>query len=525
LENDLHAYREVVAPRLALAGTPTTKRAALRTLAHLLRGLSEVLAPILPFTSETIHRSLSTERSSVFEQGMGGLDRTLLSDDLFAAWDRWRTVLRSVDRFRRALGVPPTTVLPAVVLVLSADDMAERLRTEKDTLARLARVQRVEIASPKQPWTGRQRAMRPVESEVQKAYPSQASQIIHLLQHMAPRRWETTAGQEELTVVINGLPRRIFPSMVAFTDTLPERVVPVAWSLGEMYIERPAGVEFARPPTPPLSSDAFWLVRRLQRRLRATPIEPGQSGRIALVTAKDPLASELRAGSVTIARYLALTELRVVEKSDDATPPTALRGRTRTGDRWSIHVPNLPPRRARMKTPREGGRLPRVSVSALSTPNVVEEVDYADEKLVAHAEVVRSLGQQLDDIIGIPLLGPAKVAIAWEHGVHSAEDLQHLSFEAVSALPGFGGPVAEVVVARLGGSVPTGARHRGVSGASTARTVRERTPPIPPAVAPPGNVSGSEPERRSSTDVAALVVPEPVRPDVPAPEIIGPDEP
>src|SRR5208282_3300460 len=38
LDNDLVQYRELVGPRLALAGAPTTKRAALRTMAHLLRG-------------------------------------------------------------------------------------------------------------------------------------------------------------------------------------------------------------------------------------------------------------------------------------------------------------------------------------------------------------------------------------------------------------------------------------------------------------------------------------------------------
>ncbi|HYA54638.1 MAG TPA: class I tRNA ligase family protein, partial [Thermoplasmata archaeon] len=110
IDNDLVTYRELVRPRLALAGAPPTKRAALRTLVHLLRGISEVLAPIVPFTSEAVHRSLAPERTSLFEQPMAGLDRTLLNDDLVAAWDRWRAVLRSIDRFRRSRAIPRTTV-------------------------------------------------------------------------------------------------------------------------------------------------------------------------------------------------------------------------------------------------------------------------------------------------------------------------------------------------------------------------------------------------------------------------------
>jgi hypothetical protein len=479
LDNDLVDYRELVQPRLALAGTPTTKRGALRTLVHLVRSLAEVLAPILPFTSEAVHRALSADRTSLFDQPMGGLDRSLLSDELVAAWDRWWTVLTSVDRFRRSLGVPRTTVLPSVVLVLPADDVGDRFRAEKETLARLARIQRLAIASPHEPWTGRQRKIRPAESEIQKAYPSQASQIVHLLRRMPPRRWETALGQEELTVVIDGLPRRVFPNMVAFSDTLPDRVVPIPWSLGEMYAEFPAGTAAANRLIPPLSTDAFWLVRRLERRLRAAPPSSVETSRIALVTAKDPLASELRGAADAISRYLGLRELRVVPKAEEAVPPTAMTGRTRTGDRWWVHIPDLPARRLREKRPRLGARLQRVSVSLASSSATTGEVDYADEKFVAHEEEVRALGQQLDDIIGVPLLGPSKIAIAWEQGLHSVEDLRRSSFDVVSAWPGFGGPVAEVVVSRLGGSVPLG--H--------ARQIRR-----PPAIPPPSRVEASPPE-------------------------------
>jgi hypothetical protein len=539
LDNDLAEYRELVRSRLALAGTPAPKLGALRTLAHVLRGLSEVLAPVVPFTAEAVHRSLSPERMSLFEQSMAGVDRALLNDELVAAWDRWRSVLRSVDRFRRTLGVSPSTVLPSVVLVLPVDDVGDRFRSEKETLARLARVQRVDVGSPRELWTGRQRVLRPVESEIQKAYPTEASQIIHLLQRMAPRRWETAAGPEELDVVINGVPRRVFPSMIAFSNTLPERVVPFPWPLGEMYVELPSGAEVARPPTPPLSSDAFWLVRRVARRLRASPPDAGQRPRIAIVTAKDPLASELRGLADPIARYLGLAELRVVEKSEEAVPPNALTGRTRTGDRWWVHVPELPKRPPREKRPCAGDRLQRVPCSLPS--DEAEAVDYADEMLVAHEEVIRALGQQLDDIIGIPLLGPAKVAAAWERGLHSIDDLRGIPYETVLTWPGFGGPVAAVVVTKLGGSVPAGNRRRirrapvttlptrlsppamspaPAPEAPTAIALTEQpkvavevpSPPTPPADLAPGDA-------RSLPEVAVIgESPEPVAPEVAAPE-------
>ena len=479
LDNDFAEYRELVQPRLALAGSPPTKRAALRTLVHLLRGVSEVLAPIAPFTAESVHRSLSSERTSLFEQPMVGLDRSLVSDDLVASWDRWRTVLRSLDRFRRSLGIPRTTVVPSLVLVVAGDDVGDRLRAEKEVLARLARVQRIEVGSPREPWVGRQRVLHPVESEIQKVYPAQASQIVHLLRRMGPRRAAGGGGEEELSVVIDGYPVRVFPTMVAYVDSLPKRMVPVAWPLGDMYAELLGDAAADAATFPPLSSDAFWLVRRVERRLKAAPPVPGQSPRIALVTVKDPLASELRAAAEPIARYLGLGEFRVVEKSEEAVPPYAMTGRTRTGDRWWVHVPGLPAPRPREKHPSAAVRVLRVAFPPPTAP--AEEVDFSDEKVVAHAEAVRALGQELDDLVGLPLLGPAKISVAWDRGVQSVDDFRHATFEAVSALPGFGGPVAEIVVAKLGGTVPPRPwRDRGRN--SAPRTVRR--PPVEPTHTP-----------------------------------------
>lgn len=494
LDNDLVAYYELVRPRLALAGSPTTKRAALRTLAHLLRGLSEVLAPILPFISEAVHRAFSAERTSIFEHSMGGLDRGLLNDDLVASWDRWIGVIRCTDRMRRSLGVDRSTMLPSVVLVLPADDLADKFRADAETIARLARIQRLEVASPRQPWAGRHRAIRPVESEIQRAYPAQASQVVHLLRRMPPRRWESPLGQEELTVVINGLPKRVFPNMVVFSDTLPDRVIPFPWALGEMYIEQPAGVSLSRTPMPPLSADGYWLVHRLEQRLRPFPSPDRPPVRVALVTAKSPLSTELRSASVSIAAYLGLREFRVVESSEEPTPTNAMTGRTRTGDRWWVHVPDLPARRVREKRLREGARGKRVSVSPVEPP---AEFDFSDPTFVAHEEAIRALGQELDGILGIPLLGPSKIASAWDLGIRSVDDLRRSSFATVAELPGFGGPVAEAVMAKLGGVVPSTA-HRTVRIVATVRV-------------PTGSASAPGPARASSRIAAPTPrsVPEP----------------
>ena len=466
LDNDLVDYRQMVSPRLALAGDPPSKRGALRTLVHLLRSSAQILAPIAPFTMEAIHRSVSPARTSLFERTIPGPVRALENEELFAAWDRWQTVLRSVGRFRRSIGAARSTRLPLLVLSPPADDVADRFRAETELLARLTGVDRIEVGSPREPWKGRRRVLVPVEAEVQRVYPTQAKQIVHLLQRMTPKRAAEAAGDAELNVVIDGYPVRIYPAMISVVDTLPERVVPVPWSLGQMYVETPTDARVARPPFPPLSPDAFWLVRRLDRRLRSSPPPAGQPPRPAVVTVKEPLASELRAVAAPLAQVLGLSELRVVDRSEEQVPHLAITGRTRTGDRWWVHVPGLPAPPARSKKPLPLGRLPRVATpppSALS-----EEVDFTDEKVVAREEAVRALGQELDDIVGLPLLGPSKVSAAWDQGLRSVDDLRHAPFDIVAALPGFGGPIAEVVIERIGGTPPP---HRG-----RARQRRE-TPP------------------------------------------------
>jgi hypothetical protein len=481
LDNDLAEYRDLIEPRLALGGSPPSKRGALRTLFHLFRGISETLAPIAPFTSESVHRAVSSDRASLFEQPLPGLDRALLNDELAAAWGRWRAVLRSIQRFRRSYRIPRSTPIPSLVLAVASDDVGDRLRAEKETLARLARVTRLEVGSPREPWAGRQRVLKPVESEIQKVYPTQASQIVHLLQRMPARR--AAGGSEELSVVITSYPVRILPGMVTFVDTLPDRVVPVPWSLGEMYAELPAGIEPTPSGPPPLSSDAFWLIHRLERVLRADPARPG-TARVAIATVKDPLATELRTDAEALARYLGVREFRVIERSEEPVPPNALTGRTRTGERWWVHVPDLSPRKATTKHRAPGPRLRRVSVRVLTGP--VDEVDYADEKVVAHEEAVRALGQELDNIVGVPLLGPAKISSAWELGMHSVDDYRHASLQTVVALPGFGGPVATLVLEKLAGQAATPPERPGPPSASTTGPVghpEEATPP--PASTPP----------------------------------------
>ncbi|MFY9717532.1 MAG: class I tRNA ligase family protein, partial [Thermoplasmata archaeon] len=457
LERDLLEYLEITRPRLDFAGSPATKRGALRTLVYLFRAAAIALAPIAPFTADTVHRRLLGEPRSLFESTDLGGDRTLVNEELATAWDRWHAVIASADTFRRDHHLASSTQLPLAAIVFRDEETAARLRADRATIERLARIARLEVTSPQVPWAARQRRLVPVESEIQRAYPALATQIVHLLERMPPRRSTESPGRE-LTVFVHGVPRTITPEMVTTVDTLPEGYAPIPYGPGEMYVQPPPkGESIATPP--PLSSDAFWVVRWVRRRLAAAPAAGDPAGHVAIVSAVDPLAAELREKSAAIAEYLGLRELRIVGNVPESLPHAQMEGRTRTGARWTVSLPGIAAhhRLPKRRTARSDGR----RVRPPREPTAPAEVDYADDAVIAREESIRDLGRELDALLAAPLLGPAKVTIAWEAGLRSMQEYRDAPFERIESLVGFGRPVAASLWTKLGRPVPSGpARHR-----------------------------------------------------------------
>ncbi|MGB7124853.1 MAG: DUF835 domain-containing protein [Thermoplasmata archaeon] len=451
LENDLARYRSWTAGRLAAPGSPPSKQSALRTLVHVISSSILLLGPIAPHLAEATHRALRRARASLFEETAAGVDRTLLDDTRAKAWDRWTAVTRAADRFRRTLGVPVATVLPSMALVVGSDPLGDELRAEAPTLERLAGVQKIEVGSPAAPWAGRRRQLRPVEAEIQRIYPARAAQIIHMLRRMPERKWADPSSGQEFSMMVNGQPTHILPSMIAWAETLPDRLVPVPWSPGELYAEVPAGRDLPSDPPPPLSPDGFGVVTRVAHRIRSAP---GAVPPVVIVAAPGPLGAELGAVAVPLARHLGVPEFRVVA-SDRELPRHGLEyGRTKAGTPWSFHVGRAPTvaRPVKSRPARErGARVRPAFAPGALTP---EEKDYADEGLIAREAAVRALGEELDDLLGAPVLGPTKVAAAWELGLTSVEEYRRAPWITLVGAPGFGVPIASALVRKFGGTVP-----------------------------------------------------------------------
>ncbi|HXW67267.1 MAG TPA: class I tRNA ligase family protein [Thermoplasmata archaeon] len=526
LENDLDVYREWTAGRLAPSATALSKRGAQRTLLYIVAQSSLLLAPIAPHTAESIHARLAPRRASVFAETVAPADRALLDEERAKAWDRWRSVLGALDRFRRAHGIAPEALLPSAVLVLPTDPIAEAYRAEAPILERMGRLGKIEVASPSSPWTGRRRLLKPVESEIQRVYGARGAQLIHLLRRMPERKW-TDGSASGFSVQISGQPTQVLPSMVDWVDVLPEHVRPVRWNDGELYVEAPTTTPLPAPGPPPLSSDAFRLVERLAGRARASRAERSTPP-VALVVAREPLSKELAAEAVTIAGYLGLAELRLVASDREFPPGRRESGRDSEGVGWSFHLSGDAARpRARRRAP-SGEKGARVRPAFLPSSFAPAAIDYSSEEFLAQEAAIRAFGAEVDQIMGGALIGPSKLRGAWQAGLHGVEDLRHAPWETLVGLPGFGEPVAASLVEHLGGTVPPRAPR--ARRAAVARTrpelptdvplaspdpARNAPPPLPerePPMVPFGSVAVAPP----AIVTPAPKVPERIEPRPPA---------
>ena len=475
LSNDLEAYVGRVRPRLDLPGTPPTRRGALRTLHHLLRESAVILAPVAPHIAEVVWGGLVPGRTSLFESAIDPLDSSLLDEEAVKAWDRWASVGRAVAAFRRRIGVGPSVPIPSVIAILGSDELAAQLRADRATLQRLGHVGRFEAFGPSAPWTGRERAFEPVLSEIQRVYPQEAGQILHLLKRMPARKRTEGAAPDELSVVVRGLSRRILPSMVEFVEQLPDRVVAVPWNLGELYIELPAQQPVPTRNPPPSSPDAFRLLSRVEHELRRTATTPPTDRGPVVVATLDPLAAELRALARPLAAYLGVSEVRVVDPSAEFPRTRCLFGRTRTGVHWWALLPGEVAPAVRTKHRMARPRLARVRSSPTSGIHAFGETDFASEAAIAHSEEIRTLMQELDGILEAPLLGPTAVEGAWSAGFHSLASFGQAPFDQISAIPGFGRPLTAALVGKLGAS----SRRGPPDSQAPARPIQPRPPHSP----------------------------------------------
>ncbi|MCI4324468.1 MAG: class I tRNA ligase family protein [Thermoplasmata archaeon] len=488
-------YLPMVASRLAAPGLPPGKVAALRVLHHVLPAWVELYAPIAPFTMEALHRAFQPDGGSVFDGGiLPAVDRAV-SVEAEGEYDRWRTFGEALRVGRRRFGIPAATELPRAILLVNDEATATRLRSTAAVLGRLAHVTEVIVGSPSQPWDGQRIEVHPVLAAIQKTYGAQSARVVRILEQIPSRRVQDGVRAGTLSIALDGRQMPILPGMVEFSESLPDDVVPVPWGHGEILISLPPDTARHKRKAPALTLDGYRIVRHIERRLH---IAGGVTPELVVVSANGPLGEEMAKHAVAVAAYIGIGQLAVNDGT--LSPPmteTSL-GRTRRGGRWRVYIPGVPvrPPTARPSRPALGRH--RVPVFAESRPTL-ETVPFLEGSVRNREETVRSIVEQVDRVVGRPVVGPTKVGNAFDAGFTSFDLLSKAPYDQLSGVAGFGPFVAGLLVESFGGEVPAPPpRHRphlvrpGEHEPAPPETLEapamvepQPAPPVPAAAPPP----------------------------------------
>ncbi|MCI4332833.1 MAG: DUF835 domain-containing protein [Thermoplasmata archaeon] len=450
-------YFPVVAGRLAVGGLPPPKVAALRVLHHVLTRWVELYAPIAPFAMEAIHRAFQPDGASVFDGTLAPALDAVVTAEAEGDYERWLSFGAALRVGRRRFGIPPTAELPRAVLLVNDEAVATRLRVTAPILSRLAHVAEILVGSPAQPWEGRRVEVRPILPAIQKTYGAQSARVVRILEQIPSRRVQDGVRAGTLSIALDGRQMPILAGMVEFAESLPDDVVPVAWGLGEVLISLPPDSERHRRRAPALSLDGYQIVRHLERRLqRAGGVAP----ELVVVSANGVLGEEMAKHALAVAQYAGVGQIAVNDGTITLPPAETSSGRTRRGERWRVYVPGLPIPPSIRKAQRSSAGRRRIPEFVEPRPEP-EEFEVLEQSLREREESIRAIVEQIDHVVGRPVVGPAKVRLAVEAGLGTFEAIAHAPYDQLSAIPGFGPFVAGVLVESFGGALPSPTpRHR-----------------------------------------------------------------
>ena len=448
---DLDLRRDYLAEargRLAASRPLEDRTVVVRVLTHVVPRWAELYSPVAPYTMEAVHRAFRGDAECLAELTFAPLEEGWIDPALAGAPRRWSDLGRALARERRRRRLDATTAWPTVVCIANDESLAAALDREAATLARRLRATSLTIASPRSPWAGRRVRASPVLSEIQRVYPAEASRILRLLERLPSYRVQDGLRDGTLTVTLDARPVVILPSMFALVETVPDGFVPVPWPGGQLFVELPPGGPPSVPPQPELSFEAYRVVEAAQRHLRRAASPPVR----VRIHAEPPLREELLRRAPEIARFLGVP-VQVSEGTEGFVASETRNGRTRRGVGYAIHVSGVPAtrRRRKVRPAPSPARRPRRVVPRYPA---AREPEPAVEAVAEPWDEIRAAVSRFDADLGLPLMGPSKLRMAWEAGLHGYDAIRAAPFDALAPIPGFGPQVAAHLVRHFGGTVP-----------------------------------------------------------------------
>jgi hypothetical protein len=446
-------YLLISRSRMDETGPSVGKTAAERVLFYVVTGLAELWAPFAPFTMEAIDRTFRDDARSLFEAPLAPVRQSLVDPASEKLLDRVAPIALAVERARRRLSLPRAARWASLVVNARDEGVAAELRGLLPVLTRILPAEAVEIASPAQPWEGRQIRVAPNMPELQRVYRASAGRIATLLSQMPGKRVKEGLRNQTLSVVLGGSPVQVLPPMVELIDALPPGLMVLPAPQGEIYLKLPDGTNSsALDLMLGLGPDAYRVVRSVRRRLAGAP--PGSNVTEVWVEAPPALEEELRSHAVAVAQSLQVPRFEALASGTRFIPGETTGGRTAVGTQWRLWIPGLPRPvgRHKVRASRPMGR--RSRRAAYFEPLDDEGTDFLSDEVRNRDATLLATLEQLDQAVGVPYIGLAKLSAASDAGFPDFASLSHAPYEKLVAVPGFGPYLAREIVRHFGGSAP-----------------------------------------------------------------------
>lgn len=458
-------YLQLVRARMSGRAPPAHRAAISRLFQYVFPLLGELGAPLAPFVSDALFASLRGRGRSVFEGHFTPVQEPLLDPAAEDSLATWQGLGAALGRGRKRLGMLPGEPFPRIVIVPNRDEVGARLLPQGPVLARLLAANRVEVFSSARPWRERQVRARFDREAIRAMYPGSYRRILSWLDQLDGRRVQEAQQTRTLSVVLDGQATLPIPaSMVEITESLPEGMVSVPWTGGELFAELPAR---ARASGQVLAIHLPASIVRVSEHLRwrrraGTPAGAPPGGK-AFIFAPHPFRADLLRFQAVIAERGGVAGLMVVDSDGLFNPDETSYGRTSRGEAWRVWLPGVrvPHRRAAKTRRREREDEVRIAAApALGKGGP----DILDETEVERQKALESLREALEAKVGGSLLGPAKLREAWAAGYRSIESFAQADPIELSKVRGFGPVVGWEVIQKLSPERPL--------------------PPLPPLIVP-----------------------------------------
>ncbi|MCX6653086.1 MAG: isoleucine--tRNA ligase [Methanomassiliicoccales archaeon] len=259
LEDLSRWYVRLIRDRMWKETGDLDKLAAYRVLFDAISALNRALAPFCPHITEEIFQHMEGNKETVHMLDWPVSDQTNRDERLEQNVATVQELVEIVTKERQSRNIKLRWPMKRIVVRAANNDALEAMKSLESVLLSQANVKKVEYIPPGQEWNEIILSAVPNPNAIGKVYRQWSSKIAVLLKSRPAKQIRECIDKGSYSLGIEGQMIKIEPNMVTFTSSLPEKVVGVKFSSGDLYMDFEI--------TPEIEAEGFTreLTRRIQQ--------------------------------------------------------------------------------------------------------------------------------------------------------------------------------------------------------------------------------------------------------------------